>query len=105
VLDTRDLAIAKVKGLGAKWLPLPFALGKRDPILGSPLSITTTSAYAKVRITYRTQPAASGLQWLPALQVPSSLFPFMNGRKIRSAMPSILPLELQDVARCELHVE
>src|SRR5689334_11165637 len=36
VLDTRDLVIAKVEGLGAKWLPLPFALGKRDPILGSP---------------------------------------------------------------------
>ncbi|HSK03809.1 MAG TPA: leukotriene A4 hydrolase C-terminal domain-containing protein [Kofleriaceae bacterium] len=70
VLDTRDLRIDRVEVPGERgaWRAVPFALGKRDPILGSPLTITLDGAHPEVRIAYRTAPAASGLQWLaPAL--------------------------------------
>ena len=70
VLDTRDLAIARVEGQladgpPARWRRLDFAAGKRDAILGSPLVIAIDRPYARVRIAYHTTARASGLQWLP----------------------------------------
>ena len=70
ILDTRDLAIEKVEAPGARgaWRALPFTVGQRDPILGSPLTIAADRTVPEVRVTYRTRPQASGLQWLaPAL--------------------------------------
>lgn len=69
ILDTRDLAIEKVEvpaGTSGAWRAVPFQLGARDPILGSPLTISLGADDSIVRIAYRTQPQASGLQWLPA---------------------------------------
>ncbi len=70
VLDTRDLVIEQVEVPGERgaWRAVPFALGERDPLLGSPLTITLDRAHPEVRVAYRTAPQASGLQWLaPAL--------------------------------------
>ena len=74
ILDTRDLVIERVLAVAPGAAPrdvlrdVPFALGPRDPIFGSPLAITLDRAYPEVRIAYRTQPQASGLQWLaPAM--------------------------------------
>ena len=59
VLDTRDLQITKVEvGDGTAWRPARFALAKRDPRYGSKLTVQAARA-PKVRIAYRTSPAAS----------------------------------------------
>lgn len=78
VLDTRDLAIAKVEAVdGAKPRPLRFTLGKRDRIFGQKLSIAVGEPHKAIRITYRTSPRASGLQWLPAKLSASGKHPYL----------------------------
>src|SRR5688572_17825253 len=80
VLDTRDLTIEKVEGADAAgtWAPLQFALaGEADPLLGSKLTIQTPTRPAQVRITYRTAPTASGLQWLEPSMTAGKQQPFM----------------------------
>jgi leukotriene-A4 hydrolase len=95
VLDTRDLAIDKVEGHGehAVWVPLKFTVGARDAILGSPLAITLDKAYPKVRVTYRTQPQASGLQWLPAALTATGKQPFMFTQSQAIHARSWVPLQ------------
>ncbi len=74
-LDTRDLEIRSVHLLEASGPArvLPFRLGERNPILGSRLTIAFTSccsapAAMRLRIAYRTSPAATALQWLDPAQ-------------------------------------
>src|SRR6185295_16616122 len=93
VHDTRDLVIAKVEGYAASWAPLRFSLGKRDPILGSPLAIATDKPYARVRITYRTRPEASGLQWLPASLTATGKQPFVFTQSQAIHARSWVPLQ------------
>ena len=67
VLDTRDLTIDKVEALrpaqgdrAEEWAPLQFALAPADKVLGSKLTIQAPQRPAKVRVTYKTSPQASG---------------------------------------------
>ena len=94
-LDTRDISIQKAEGLGAdgKWTDLKFALGGKDPILGSKLTIETPTRPAKVRVTYATSPEASGLQWLEPSMTEGKKTPFMFSQSQQIHARSWVPLQ------------
>jgi aminopeptidase N len=102
VLDTRDLVIREVWQIaGAQFTRLPFALG--DPlaggsgVLGRPLTITLPPAAAgsktTVRISYQTQPQASGLQWLTPAQTAGKSDPFLFSQSQAIHARSWIPLQ------------
>ena len=95
VLDTRDLTIQKVEGVGndGKWTPLQFALADKDKILGSKLTIQAPQRNASVRITYKTSPEASGLQWLAPAMTEGKLQPFMFSQSEAIHARSWVPLQ------------
>lgn len=79
ILDTRNLSITKVEASpnGINYSETKFTLGEADPILGAPLTIELPENAARVRVTYSTSPAASGLQWLAPSQTADKKHPFM----------------------------
>lgn len=95
VLDTRELTIEKVEGeaAGGAWTPLQFALAPADKTLGSKLTIQTPERPAKVRVTYKTSPAASGLQWLDASMTAGKQQPFMFSQSQQIHARSWVPLQ------------
>ena len=94
VLDTRDLAIEAVEAEAAgAWKPLEFALAEADPSLGSKLTIETPQRPAKVRVRYRTSPAASGLQWLDPAMTEGGQLPFMFSQSQQIHARSWVPLQ------------
>nr|WP_262378695.1 M1 family metallopeptidase [Luteimonas viscosa] len=94
VLDTRDLAIEAVEAEAAgAWQPLEFALAEADPSLGSKLTIETPQRPAKVRVRYRTSPAASGLQWLDPAMTEGGQLPFMFSQSQQIHARSWVPLQ------------
>jgi leukotriene-A4 hydrolase len=95
VLDTRDLDIGAVEAVDAAGAakPAPFALDRRDPILGSALRIRLESQSPVVRIRYRTSPDASGLQWLLPAQTAGKQHPFMFSQSESIHARSWVPLE------------
>jgi leukotriene-A4 hydrolase len=77
VLDTHDLTVLAVEGSAADgWEPLAFSLGTPDDELGSSLTIQT-NLHDRVRVTYRTAPTATGLQWLEPSMTAGGVLPFM----------------------------
>ena len=94
LLDTRDLTIEKVEGeAGGSWQPLQYALGEKDAVLGSKLSIETPERNAKVRVTYRSSPNASGLQWLTPEMTEGKKAPFMFSQSQQIHARSWVPLQ------------
>lgn len=95
VLDTRDLSIEKVEGGDGKgaWAPLQFALAPADALLGSKLTIQTPQRPAQVRVTYRTSPKASGLQWLEPSMTEGKQLPFMFSQSQQIHARSWVPLQ------------
>jgi leukotriene-A4 hydrolase len=75
ILDTADLAIAKVTDPAGH--PLAFRLGDRDAILGQPLSVTLAPDTTKVVVEYATSPAAAALQWLAPAQTAGRRHPYL----------------------------
>ncbi|MEV0800051.1 M1 family metallopeptidase [Kribbella sp. NPDC050281] len=77
VLDTRDLTVLGVEGATADgWEPLEYSLAVPDKELGSALTIRTPQ-HQRVRISYRTAPTATGLQWLEPSMTAGGVMPFM----------------------------
>jgi aminopeptidase N len=77
VLDTRDLTVFAVEGSTSDgWEPLEFSLALPDDELGSALTIRT-NLHERVRVSYRTAPTATGLQWLEPAMTDGGLLPFM----------------------------
>ncbi|WP_432950588.1 M1 family metallopeptidase [Kribbella sp. CA-253562] len=77
VLDTRDLTVLSVEGAtGDGWEPLEHNLGFPDDELGSALTIRT-AGHEQVRVSYRTAPTATGLQWLEPEMTAGGVLPFM----------------------------
>jgi leukotriene-A4 hydrolase len=94
VLDIRDLAIEKAEGeADGAWQPLQFALGERHDTLGSALTIETPARNARVRVTYRTSPEASGLQWLTPAMTEGKQLPFMFSQSQQIHARSWVPLQ------------
>ncbi|HET7126351.1 MAG TPA: M1 family metallopeptidase [Lysobacter sp.] len=96
VLDTRDLSIEKAEALDANGqaTPLTFKLAnKADPILGTRLTIDTPTRPARVRVTYRTSPDASGLQWLDPAMTEGKKQPFMFSQSQQIHARSWVPLQ------------
>lgn len=95
VLDTRDLTIEKVVGERAdgKWEDLEYELAPADPVLGSKLTIQTPQQYPRVRVTYRTSPDASGLQWLTPEMTEGKKAPFMFSQSQQIHARSWVPLQ------------
>lgn len=95
VLDTRDLAIARVEGRNGKrkWRELEFALAEADARFGSKLTITLPRQYEQVRIHYATSPQASGLQWLAPGMTAGGKTPFMFSQSQAIHARSWVPLQ------------
>jgi len=94
VLDTNDLEIRKVEAKsGAAWTPVKFSIGPDDPNLGSPLEIEIPAPANEVRISYRTSPAAEGLQWLNAKQTAGGAHPFMYSQNQAINARSMAPVQ------------
>jgi leukotriene-A4 hydrolase len=94
-LDTRDLTIEKAEGDDGKggWVPLKFRLAGIDPVLGAKLTIETPGRNAKVRVTYRTSPTASGLQWMAPSMTEGKQLPFMFSQSQQIHARSWVPLQ------------
>lgn len=95
VLDTRDLAIEKVVGERAdgRWTDLVYKLDPADPILGSRLTIAAPERNRRIRVTYRTSPNASGLQWLTPEMTEGKKTPFMFSQSQQIHARSWVPLQ------------
>ncbi|MFT4197491.1 MAG: M1 family metallopeptidase [Pseudoxanthomonas sp.] len=96
VLDTRELGIDKVEGgdaAGSAWAPLQYRLADPDKVLGSKLTIDVPQRDPKVRITYRTAPTASGLQWLEPAMTEGKQLPFMFSQSEAIHARSWVPLQ------------
>ncbi|WBQ02113.1 M1 family metallopeptidase [Kribbella sp. CA-293567] len=77
VLDTRDLTILAVDGAaGSEWEPLEYSVSVPDDELGSALTVRT-GQHEQVRVSYRTAPTATGLQWLEPSMTAGGMMPFM----------------------------
>jgi aminopeptidase N len=94
-LDTRDLEIAAVEAAGADggWTAAHHALGARDAILGSPLTIHLPAGAGRVRIRYATSPDATGLQWLEPSQTAGGAQPFLYTQAQAIHARSFVPLQ------------
>jgi aminopeptidase N len=75
ILDTRDLSILEVTDDRGR--PLPFSLGKNDPILGQALEIALPPALEGIAVRYETAPDAAALQWLRPEQTAGKRHPFL----------------------------
>jgi leukotriene-A4 hydrolase len=95
LLDTRALTIEKVEGADAQgtWTPLTFKLADADAVLGSKLSIDTPKRNAQIRVTYKTSPEASGLQWLEPSMTEGKKLPFMFSQSQQIHARSWVPLQ------------
>ena len=78
-LDTRDLEIEKTESSrdGKAWRTETHSLAAKEPILGSRLTIALSKESRFLRVSYRTSPGASGLQWLTPEQTAGKKLPFM----------------------------
>ncbi|QCO66876.2 M1 family metallopeptidase [Luteimonas yindakuii] len=94
VLDTRDITIERVEGeANSQWQPLQFALDDAHASLGSRLVVQAPERNAKIRVTYRTAPGASGLQWLTPEMTEGKQLPFMFTQSQQIHARSWVPLQ------------
>lgn len=95
VVDTRDLHVDGVEA----WSPsggfeaTTYLVGDADPILGAPLRIELPPAATRVRVSYRTSPAASALQWLDPGQTAGRQHPFLFTQSQAIHARSWIPLQ------------
>ena len=97
-LDTRDLAIEKV--VDHRGTALPFTLHPAEPFLGARLSIELPADAPSIRITYKTSPDASALQWLEPAQTMGGKLPYLFSQCQACHARSIIPL--QDTPRLRI---
>jgi aminopeptidase N len=96
-LDTRDLQILSVvDGQYPEVLrqsKLEFRLHPAEPHLGQRLEISIPSPTNRIKITYRTSPDASALQWLDPAQTSGGKQPFLFSQCQAIHARSIIPLQ------------
>jgi leukotriene-A4 hydrolase len=95
VVDTRDLTVHSVQAGrdNTSLKDVKWNLGKKDAILGSPLTIELPQEATRVRIRYETSPAASGLQWLDPAQTAGKKQPFLFSQNESIHARSWIPLQ------------
>jgi aminopeptidase N len=94
ILDANDLSILSVEArIGGAWAPASYILGADDPVLGSPMQIALPPDASAVRIAYRTDPGAEGLQWLTPAQTAGKRQPFMYSQNQAIHARSMAPLQ------------
>lgn len=93
VVDTRDLVIEKVETNAGEWKRAKYELGNVDAIRGQALRISVPFGANKVRITYSSQPQASGLQWLSKEMTAGKAQPFMFSQAQAIHARSFIPLQ------------
>jgi leukotriene-A4 hydrolase len=95
ILDTRDLQINGIQtsGDGNHFVEAKWGLGKRDPILGAPLTIELPRDARAVAIQYETSPQASGLQWLEPAQTADKRQPFLYSQNESIHARSWIPIQ------------
>jgi leukotriene-A4 hydrolase len=74
VLDSKGLVIHGVTD--AKGAALPWTLGKADPILGAPLTVTLNGA-KRIIVSYDSAPGGAALQWLTPAQTAGKKKPYL----------------------------
>jgi leukotriene-A4 hydrolase len=94
-LDTRDLTIRKVEvGADPKtFRDTKWTLHPADPILGAKLEVTVPEGTKYVRITYKTSPGASALQWLDPSLTADKNHPFLFSQSEAIHARSWIPLQ------------
>ena len=80
ILDTHGLSIERVELWNPTrrgWDTGTYTMGPTDPVLGAPLEIPLAIPHQGVRITYRTSPRATALQWLDPPQTAGKKYPLL----------------------------
>lgn len=90
-LDTRALSIEAVTTISGA--ALKFVVHPADAILGSRLEVTVPAGTEAVRVTYRTAPDASALQWLSPEQTMGGAQPFLFSQCQAIHARSVLPCQ------------
>ena len=95
ICDTSELRIEAIdtSTMEGSFTPAVFQLGPRDPILGSPLTISLPPKTGKVRIRYETSPSASALQWLDPVQTSGKKMPFLYSQSQSIYARSWIPIQ------------
>jgi leukotriene A-4 hydrolase/aminopeptidase len=95
VLDSRALQIdeTEVSPDGMKYREARFKIGKKDAILGAPLTIDIAPDTKFVRIRYSTDPTATALQWLTRAQTAGGMRPFLYTQSQAIHARSWIPLQ------------
>ncbi|HSN73397.1 MAG TPA: M1 family aminopeptidase/hydrolase, partial [Steroidobacteraceae bacterium] len=93
VLDTNDLEITQVEARTDDWQAVKFELGPDAEPLGAPLTIALPEGTQSVRITYRTDPGAAGLQWLTPAQTAGKEHPFLFSQNQAIHARSMVPIQ------------
>ena len=95
ILDTRLLQIDETEWSkdGNKFQEAEFSLGNEDNILGRALTIHIPKDANFVRVTYSSDPEASGLQWLTPEQTAGKQHPFMFSQSQAIHARSWIPLQ------------
>lgn len=94
-LDTKDLTIRSVQGLGTdgQWHAMDFRLADKDEVLGTRLEIPFSKGTNKVRVDYRTSPTAEGLQWLSPEQTAGKKHPYLFSQAQALNARTMAPLQ------------
>ena len=93
-LDTRDLHIQRVQVRSLNtWLDVEHRLGASEKFLGQPLTIELPEDARQVRITYRTSPGATALQWLDPAQTAGKRYPMLFTQSESIHARSWIPLQ------------
>ena len=74
VLDSKGLVIKAITD--DKGVALPWTLGKADPNLGAPLTVTLNGA-KRIIISYDSAPDGAALQWLTPAQTAGKVKPYL----------------------------